>query len=182
MRLVKKMSPGELLSYLYPRILPLHSLTVEQGFPDLQTGLLLVPPQIRASFARIEEGGTYLVDNGQVCLLLLHNNVSPNLLQDLFGENITSLADLNPFNPTIVLVLDTHLNAQTRNLMRWLEEKRGSRGLVPGLARQGIDGAEFEFASLLVEDWNNEAQSYVDWLVKVHRLCSWRYVLALSLR
>ena len=37
------------------------------------------------------------------------------------------------------------------------------------MARQGIDGAEFEFARLLVEDRNNEASSYVDWLVHVHR-------------
>lgn len=37
------------------------------------------------------------------------------------------------------------------------------------LARQGLDGSEFEFARELVEDRNNEAQSYVDWLVHVHR-------------
>lgn len=37
------------------------------------------------------------------------------------------------------------------------------------LARQGLDGAEYEFARMLVEDRNNEAQSYVDWLVHVHR-------------
>ena len=37
------------------------------------------------------------------------------------------------------------------------------------MARQGIDGSEFEFARLLVEDRNNEASSYVDWLVHVHR-------------
>jgi hypothetical protein len=37
------------------------------------------------------------------------------------------------------------------------------------LARQGLDGAEYEFARLLLEDRNNEAQSYVDWLVPAHR-------------
>lgn len=37
------------------------------------------------------------------------------------------------------------------------------------LARQGMDGAEYEFARLLFEDRNNEQQSYVDWLVNVHR-------------
>ena len=37
------------------------------------------------------------------------------------------------------------------------------------LARQGLDGSEYEFARLLVEDRNSEAQSYVDWLVHVHR-------------
>ena len=37
------------------------------------------------------------------------------------------------------------------------------------LARQGLDGSEYEFARLLLEDRNNEAQSYVDWLVNLHR-------------
>jgi len=47
---------------------------------------------------------------------------------------------------------------------------RGSKALTIQLARQGFDGAEYEFARLLYEDRNNEAQSYVDWLVHVHRL------------
>ncbi len=46
---------------------------------------------------------------------------------------------------------------------------RGSKALTVQLARQGLDGSEYEFARLLYEDRNNEAQSYVDWLVNVHR-------------
>ena len=169
MRLVRQMAPSDLLHYLYPRIIPLHSLTPEEGFANPATGFLQVPVEIRASFAKIEEGGAYLVDNGQVCLLWLHAHVSPNLLQDLFGEHISSLQDLDPFATEVIPVLDTQINAQTRNLVHWLQDKRGSRGLTVQLARQGLDGAEYEFASLLVEDRNNEAQSYVDWLVAVHR-------------
>ncbi|KAF3934740.1 hypothetical protein ABW20_dc0107187 [Dactylellina cionopaga] len=169
MRLIKQMPPSELLSYLYPRILALHTLLPEQGFPDANTGLLSIPSQIRASFSRIEEGGAYLVDNGQTCLLWLHAHVSPNLIEDLFGEGKDSLQGLDPFASEVIPVLDMHLNAQTRNLVRWLEEKRMGRKITITLARQGMDGSEFEFAGLLVEDRNNEAQSYVDWLVGVHR-------------
>ncbi|EPS45788.1 hypothetical protein H072_171 [Dactylellina haptotyla CBS 200.50] len=169
MRLIKQMPPAELLSYLYPRILPLHTLLPEQGFPDANTGLLSIPQQIRASFSRIEEGGAYIVDNGQTCLVWLHAHVSPNLIEDLFGEGKDSLQALDPFAPDVIPLLETHLNAQTRNLIRWLEEKRAGRKITITLARQGMDGSEFEFAGLLVEDRNNEAQSYVDWLVGVHR-------------
>jgi len=170
MRMIKQMTPSELLHYLYPRILPLHTLTPEQGFADPTTGLLNIPQELRASFANIQEGGAYLVDNGQICLLWLHQLVSPNLLQDLFGEHVTSLQELDPFAADVLPVIDTVLNAQTRNLVAWLEGKRGvGRRIRVQLARQGMDGAEYEFASLLVEDRNNEAQSYVDWLVAVHR-------------
>jgi protein transport protein SEC24 len=129
---------------------------------------LVVPPTLRASFARVEEGGVYLVDNGQVVLLWLHAQVSPNLLQDLFGEGKNSLQDLDPMTNELP-VLETHLNAQVRNLLQYLSTVRGSKAASFTLARQGLDGSEFEYARMLVEDRNNEAQSYVDWLVHVHR-------------
>ncbi len=168
MRMLKSMGPLELSLFLYPRIIALQSLSETDGFPNPETGHLVVPPSIRASFSRIEEGGAYLVDDGQTCLLWLHAQVSPNLLEDLFGPNKTSLQSLDPLLSSIP-VLDTHLNAQVRNLLAYWSSVRGSKALTVQLARQGLDGSEYEFARLLYEDRNNEAQSYVDWLVNVHR-------------
>lgn len=167
MRLIKSMGPAELSLFLYPRIIALHNLADEDCFPD-ESGHLRIPESLRASFSRTEEGGVYLVDNGQICLLWIHAQVSPNLLMDLFGPDCNSLDTLNPYLSEIP-VLETLLNAQVRNLIEYLKTTRGSKALRVQLARQGLDGAEYEFASLLVEDRNNEAQSYVDWLVHVHR-------------
>ncbi|OAA50541.1 Sec23/Sec24 family protein [Metarhizium rileyi] len=168
MRMVRSMGALELSLYLYPRIIALHNLQPEEGFADPETGHLKMPPSIRASFSRIEAGGVYLVDNGQQCLLWFHSQTSPNLIGDLFGEDKDSLKKLDAYTSSIP-VLDTHLNAQVRNIVEFLKTMRGSKGLTIQLARQGIDGAEFEFARMLVEDRNNEAQNYVDWLVHVHR-------------
>lgn len=167
MRLIRSMGAMELSLYLYPRVYAIHNLDDGEGFAD-ENGRLRMPPSLRASFAKIEEGGAYVVDNGQVCLLWLHAQVSPNLLEDLFGEGRASLQSLDPFMSALP-VLETHLNCQVRNMLQWLEQNRGSKALTVQLARQGLDGAEYEFARLLVEDRNNEAQSYVDWLVHVHR-------------
>ncbi|KAL8800076.1 MAG: hypothetical protein Q9200_007361 [Gallowayella weberi] len=168
MRFLKSASPLELSLFLYPRIVPLHSLPDNSCFPDPETGHLIIPPCLRASFSRIEAGGAYLVDDGQICLLWLHEHVSPNLLEDLFGPGNTNLADLD-HSLSSLPVLETHLNAQVRNLIAYWGSVRGSKALTLQLARQGLDGAEYEFARLLVEDRNNEAQSYVDWLVHLHR-------------
>lgn len=170
-RLLRSAGVNETSLYLYPRIYPIHNLNPEDCFADATTGQLVVPQTLRASYARIEEGGAYLVDNGQFVLLWLHAQVSPNLLEDLFGPGFDSL---QAFDPQInqIPVLETHLNAQVRNLLAYMSTPscRGSKsGLSIQLARQGLDGSEFEFARLLVEDRNNEAQSYVDWLVHVHR-------------
>lgn len=171
LRMMKGMGPGELSLYLYPRVIALHTMDQSDGFAD-ENGHLKMPPGVRASFANIEEGGAYLVDNGQTLILWLHQLVSPNLLEDLFGEGIDSLQKLDP-NLNALPVLETHLNAQVRNVLIALEQGsgtgRGSKGLSIQLARQGLDGAEFEFARLLYEDRNGEASSYVDWLVQLHR-------------
>jgi protein transport protein SEC24 len=169
MRLIRSMGALELSLYLYPRMIPLHNLQPEDGFPDpANGGHLRLPPCIRASFSRVEPGGVYLVDNGQQTLLWMHAQTSPNLIADLFGEGKDSLGALDAYTSALP-VLQTHLNAQVRNVIEWLRTMRGSKGLTLQLARQGIDGAEYEFARMLVEDRNNEAQSYVDWLVAVHK-------------
>ena len=168
MRLLKSASPLEISLLIYPRIVPLHSLPPESLFPSPETGQLVLPPTVRASFSRIDDGGAYLVDDGQSCHLWLHANVSPNLLEDLFGPGYTSLSSIDA-QLSALPVLETHLNAQARNLIAYWASVRGSKGMSIQLARQGLDGAEYEFARLLFEDRNNEAQSYVDWLVHVHR-------------
>jgi protein transport protein SEC24 len=168
MRLLKQMGALELSLYLYPRIIPLHNLAPEDGFPDAESGHLVMPPTMRATFSRVEEGGVYLVDNGQNCYLWLHAQTSPNLLIDLFGQDKDNLRSLDPYSSSLP-VLQTHLSAQVRNILEYLKTLRGSKALTIQLARQGLDGAEYEFARLLVEDRNNEAQSYVDWLVHLHR-------------
>lgn len=166
-RLIRAMGPMELSLYLYPRIISIHNLDPKDGFAD-ENGRLSVPAAIRASFSQIEEGGAYIVDNGQTCLLWLHAQVSPNLLEDLFGPGYSQLQQLDPFMSSLP-ILDTLLSAQVRNILQYLEMNRGSKALTIQLARQGLDGSEYEFARLLYEDRNGEAQSYVDWLVHVHR-------------
>ncbi|CAM1509121.1 Fc.00g028600.m01.CDS01 [Cosmosporella sp. VM-42] len=168
MRMLRSMGALELSLYLYPRMIAIHNLQPEEGFADAETGHLKMPPSARTSFSRVEPGGVYLVDNGQQCLMWFHAQTSPNLIQDLFGEDKDSLKALDAYTSSLPL-LETHLNAQVRNIIEFLKTMRGSKGLTIQLARQGIDGAEFEFARMLVEDRNNEAQSYVDWLVHIHK-------------
>lgn len=168
LRMLQTMGPLELSLYLYPRIIPIHNLEAGDGFVGSETGELQIPPSLRASFSKIETGGVYLVDNGQGILIWFHAQTSPDLISDLFGPDFKTLQGLDAYTSTLP-VLETHLNCQVRNILEFFKGQRGSKSACVQLARQGIDGAEFEFARQLVEDRNNEAQSYVDWLVHVHR-------------
>ena len=191
MRLLRSASALATSLLLYPRILALHDLDPEAGFPaTADPASLAVPPHMRASFARVRDGGAYLVSDGQALLLWLHAQVSPHLLEDLFGAaaGAGGLARLDALATHALPPLPTHLSAQARNLLAyWGGCAPGAAGSATALAgvggrgaggaggpplqiaRQGLDGAELEFARLLVEDRNGEAQSYVDWLVHVHR-------------
>lgn len=167
LRLIRSMGALEMSLYLYPRIYSIHNLDDADGFAN-ENGHLRMPSASRATFTKFEDGGAYFIDNGQTCLLWLHAQVSPNLLEDLFGPGFNSLNSLDPFMNQLP-VLETHLNAQARNIIQYMEGVRGSKAMTIQLARQKLDGAEYEFARMLFEDRNNEAQSYVDWLVHLHR-------------
>ena len=65
MRLLRSMGPLELSLYLYPRIIAVHNLDPAEGFAN-PNGHLRMPPCERASFAKVEEGGVYIVDNGHI--------------------------------------------------------------------------------------------------------------------
>jgi protein transport protein SEC24 len=186
--MIRGMGCLEMSLYLYPRMFALHNLQADEGFADPATGHLKMPPAVRNTFSKIEPGGVYLMDNGQQCIMWFHAQTSPNLIQDLFGQEKTTLQSLDAYTSSVP-VLETHLNAQVRNIIEFLKTTRGSKGFTIQLARQGIDGAEYEWARGLVEDRyvatatevgeqylltvsnrNNEAQSYVDWLVNIHRM------------
>ena len=70
---------------------------------------------------------------------------------------------------TVPPPLDTPISIQLRNTIAYIKEIRPSRGLFIQIARATIDGAEHEFSSLLVEDRNNEAQAYGEYLPYLHR-------------
>ncbi|KAK2671940.1 Sec23/Sec24, trunk domain [Fusarium oxysporum f. sp. vasinfectum] len=158
MRMLRSMGALELSLYLYPRMIPIHNLAPEEGFAD---------PRQAISRCHLRSAH-HSHELSLVCLLWFHSQTSPNLISDLFGEDKDSLKTLDPYTSALPL-LETHLNAQVRNIIEFLRTMRGSKGLTIQLARQGIDGAEFDFARMLVEDRNNEAQSYVDWLVHIHK-------------
>ena len=168
MRSIKAMTSADLSLHLYPRMIALHNLDAADGFPN-DRGHLKMPHSLRLSWGRIEEGGAYLVDPATGPIILwLHAQVSPNLLEDLLGPEANALEKVDPYMAELP-VLETHLNAQVRNVLQFMSDGRGSKGCVIQVARQGMDGSEFEFARCLMEDRGGEERSYVDWLVAVHR-------------
>ncbi|KAK7208524.1 Sec23/Sec24 trunk domain-containing protein [Myxozyma melibiosi] len=168
MRLIKSMPIEDLALYLYPRIFGLHNLAPEDGYVDPASGQFRMPKYLRASLARFDAGGVYVIDNGQNCYLWIHRRVNPNLLRDLFGPKYEKLEALDPYLNELPEV-DMPISTQARNIMAHLASLRGAKALSIQLARQELDGAEYEVSAMMVEDRNNEAMNYVDYLCHIHK-------------
>ena len=191
MRQLKSAGVPATVRMLYPRMLAVHQFADEVGFPD-ERGQLILPPLMRTSYSRMEPHGAYLVENGEKAFLWLGASVSPQILQDLYGvENLDEL-DTRMVRPSLSLAvrvekdpqmtpshsrpqsvlpnLPTRLSAQLRNIITYFESRYGIGCLPVLIARQNIDGTEFEFSNMLVEDSNNEQLSYIDFLCLTHQV------------
>ncbi|ANB15460.1 Sfb3p [Sugiyamaella lignohabitans] len=162
--LVNSMDADELSLFLYPRIIGLHNLRPEDCSYNQQA--FIMPINVRASVSYLDEGGAYLLYNGQSLIMWLHQLVSPLLIQDLFGAQ-----DLNSINPYMneLPVLSTDISRQTRALVDYFAKRSKLTFLGIQIARQGLDGAELEFMAQLVEDRIFDCQKYSDYVTFVHR-------------
>ncbi|GAA99536.1 hypothetical protein E5Q_06237 [Mixia osmundae IAM 14324] len=165
MRMLRSIGVTNLVELLYPRMLSIHDLPADAGFPD-ESGKLVVPELIRTSYARLVPHGAYIIENGEVAILWLGHAVSPQILTDLYG--VESLEDLD-IRMSVLPRLPTRLSEQVRNLIKHAEARRQGMHLPVLIARQNMDGLEMEFGNMLVEDQNNDAMSYVDYLCQVHK-------------
>lgn len=166
-RLIRSCSARDLMSLIYPRLIPIHNLSEAEGFAD-ESGKLVMPEAVRNSFSQLQNGGVYILDNGQTLYLWFKSDTTPALLQDLYEPEIQSLEMLVPRN-AFLPELDTLLSIQVRNIIAYLNQFSTSRVLVPQIARQGIDGSEQIFAQSLIDDRNCDNMSYPDFLIHVHK-------------
>jgi len=126
-----------------------------------------MPSCIRSSYFFMEANGVYLIDNEEIMVFWIGSSVSPQILKDLFGVD-----DLTAVNPRMTLPeLPTTLSTQVHNILnqRIHQRRRPSKMFV---ARQDMDGVEIEFSDMLVEDQNNGAMSYTDFLAVIHKQIS----------
>lgn len=107
MRIFRSASVTAIMNLLYPRMLSIHDLSEETGFPG-PNGRLRLPRFMRASYAYMVAEGAYLMckpdyellswlvlttaANGEIALVWLGSAVSPQVLDDLYGvENLDEL-------------------------------------------------------------------------------------------
>ncbi|KAG0377736.1 COPII coat Sec23p-Sfb3p heterodimer component [Mortierella sp. AD032] len=165
MRMLRSMGVSESIAFFYPRMVPVFDLEEKVGVRS-PTGRVLFPPLVRVSVARLNPAGAYLLENGQCMFLWLGRDCPSNYLMDVFG--VATLDEVDPATRYLP-ELNTQTSSQLRTVAAYMQEQRG-KYLNLVVVRQGRgQHEEPEFLSLLAEDKNNDAMSYVDYLCAIHR-------------
>ncbi|PPQ66006.1 hypothetical protein CVT24_011950 [Panaeolus cyanescens] len=136
---------------------------VQENYVTLEKTLM--PSCMRAGYFFMEPGGLYLIDNEEQMIFWIGQGVNPKVLNDLFGVDDVSGMDVHMH---ALPRLPTTLSTQVHNI---IEQRRVQRGIPTKMliARQDMDASEIEFSDMLVEDQNNGAMSYIDYLALVHK-------------
>ncbi|KAI1311905.1 COPII coat Sec23p-Sfb3p heterodimer component [Mortierella claussenii] len=166
MRMVKSMGVSESIVYYYPRMIAIHAMDEKVGIMDPTSGRVFLPPLVRVSYARLNPAGAYLLENGQKLFFWLGQEISVVFLQEVFG--VQSLDEVDPLQRHLPH-LETSMSSHLRTLQNYMQAQR-AKYLDLTIVRQGKDQSELEFSNLLVEDKNNEAMSYVEYLPTIHRM------------
>ncbi|KAF9090400.1 COPII coat Sec23p-Sfb3p heterodimer component, partial [Mortierella sp. GBA35] len=165
MRMLKSMGVSESVAFFYPRMIVVHAMDERVGVMDA-SGRVFLPQLVRVSYARLNPAGAYMLENGQRLFLWLGREIHQQFLQDVFG--VQTLDDVDP-SLRFLPELETQTSSQLRMIRTYLQAQR-AKYLDLTIVRQGKDQAELDFSNLLVEDKNNEAMSYVDYLPTIHRM------------
>lgn len=152
---------------LYPYLFSLHSMRDIDG-STIENGHFVLPDSLPPSVHSLEEGGAYMMFNGDKLFLWLHSSVSPQLLNDLFGEGNNIPRDLDPYMNTLPDI-DTPLSKQVRSLVDHFAGRLGLGHIGVQLCRPNLDGADVEFQTMLVEDRNLGEYAYPDFVAHIHR-------------
>ncbi|KAJ2702413.1 COPII coat Sec23p-Sfb3p heterodimer component [Coemansia sp. IMI 209128] len=165
MCLMRQFSVRKTMDYFYPTIAPLHMLAEGEGVADEVTGVVALPKLVRASYSLLDPAGMYMLASGGSLMLWLGRQVSPSLLQAAVGVSALEQIDTKMHS---VPEVPTELNQKIRAIAGGLVPTRAGYANVQ-IVRQGMDQAEVQFASLLVEDRNNDNMTYVDFVCAIHR-------------
>ncbi|EGW33485.1 uncharacterized protein SPAPADRAFT_50360 [Spathaspora passalidarum NRRL Y-27907] len=167
----------KLMYHLYPALVELHSLEPHEGIIDQQTGFISLPVYKDLSSKNLDRG-VYLLCDGVKVYVWVDPEANIMLLKDLFGQNIESVKEIDPLMDELPH-LNTEISNQARTLVNYFQthivglNSLGSAGIQ--IVRRTIDGAEFAFRELLMEDALGGAikatsgPSFAEYLTNLHK-------------
>ncbi|CAG0918266.1 unnamed protein product [Notodromas monacha] len=161
MQCVQSMDVLALSVFLYPRLYPVHELLMMGEF-DLNAPL---PMPMRCSRDKMAPNGLYLIVNGIYMLMWIGNELSPEVIMDVFGVNSVAQIDTER---SLLIRRENERSIALCHIVDTIQE-RSPRSMRLRMVRHN-DKMERVFMNFLVEDRGLAgAASYVDFLCHIHK-------------
>jgi protein transport protein SEC24 len=148
-------SPAVIMAHLYPKVFPLHELykPTNDKLKDLpgttqESGCILMPDSVPASFESFEFDGVYFIDCGDLIYMYVKQQAQVDCLEGLFG--VTEFDDLAEAY-TFPYLEESDWNMRAQNILQEIRDLKG--GYYPALVviLEG-DVNDAQWRSCLVED------------------------------
>uniref|UniRef100_A0A1J3HXG5 Protein transport protein Sec24-like n=6 Tax=Noccaea caerulescens TaxID=107243 RepID=A0A1J3HXG5_NOCCA len=154
---VSSLSTPLAVPLVYPRMISVHNLDAKDNEESV------LPPPIPLSSEHLSNDGVYFLENGEDGLLYVGESVESDILQKLFG--VPSAAEIR--SQYVLQQYDNQLSKKFNDVVNEIRRQRSSYLRIK-LCKKG-DPTGMLFLSYMVEDRTAGGQSYVEFLVQVHR-------------
>ncbi|KAK1259782.1 Protein transport protein Sec24-like [Acorus gramineus] len=117
--------------------------------------------------ACLDPKGLYIYDDGFKFVLWLGNMLSPDMVVDLLGVDLSSFPDLSRVT---IIGRDNEASRKLTRILRKLSESNPSFHQCCHIVRQGEQPREsILLLNNLIEDQNSGVSGYLDWVLHIHR-------------
>ncbi|KAA8915947.1 hypothetical protein TRICI_001961 [Trichomonascus ciferrii] len=152
-----------LIKYIYPDFYSLYDMPDDAGYPNEETGEIVLPPKLNLTGQNIASYGLYLIDDGQTQFLWVGRDAVPQLLLDAFGvDDMKQLKSGKCELPEV----DTALNQRIRAIIGKTREKNDSITW-PSLyivKEDGDPSLRLWASTFLIEDRTDQSPAYQQFL------------------
>lgn len=166
----------QLIRYIYPTVYSLHDMADDAGFPNEETGDIVLPDAINASAESFERYGLYLINTTTELFLWIGGDAVPELVSDVFG--VPDIFQV-PIGKVELAELDSEFNQRVRNIISKVREgvdtsiyenlfivRGGSANEPLDANAQQVSSFRLWASSQLVEDRIANQPSYREYLAK----------------
>ncbi|KAJ2736348.1 COPII subunit [Coemansia sp. BCRC 34962] len=163
--------------YTVPRLYALHDLPPQAGYPDEQTGIVVLPPRLGLSAESLLPFGAYLLHDGSDTFLWFGRDVSPALCQALLNvqdvraipSGVVTFPDLSNGAGADGPVAGFELNFQVNNILRRLNDLCHNlwKPVTYVCKEEGEPVLRMWMSQRLTEDMDTSAPSYQQFLNQI---------------
>ncbi|XP_073005527.1 protein transport protein SEC24 A-like [Typha latifolia] len=151
-----------MLRLLYPGLYRLDEV-LTKGADNFDESL----KQLALTAQCLDARGLYIYDDGFTTTIWLGRMLSPDIVNSIFGDNLSSFPDLSRVQ---LPELDNEVSRKLMRVLKFLRENDPSVYQLCRIVRQGEQPREGSLLlSNLIEDQTAGTSSYIDWILQIYR-------------